>query len=138
MKNYDGNPLTVVRQFSCEQCYKMWWTRVRTIKQVFFCVNNKRKRKLKMLFLKVSKCKSCKNKYDPIPVDLEYGVGFFECECSNRFTGKSQMGHTSRCHDCMALCKPKYIINKRDDNRVRRSSKAHHCDMCKKFRILIF
>lgn len=54
IKGYDGNPLTVVRQFSCRQCLKAWWTRVRVFKQV-------------------SKCKKCYVKYDPIPADLEFG-----------------------------------------------------------------
>lgn len=54
MKGYDGNPMTVVRQFSCRQCYKAWWTRVRVYKQV-------------------SRCKKCFVKYDPIPTDLEFG-----------------------------------------------------------------
>lgn len=112
MKNYDHRgPLTVVRQFSCEKCKKMWWTRVRSIKQV-------------------SKCKKCKTKYDAIPCDLEFGCGHFECECSNKFTGKIQMGKSSLCFSCNKKCFPKYIIKKRDDPRPRLTKKSHNCDHC--------
>ncbi|CAF0728170.1 unnamed protein product [Brachionus calyciflorus] len=114
IKGYDGQPLTIVRQFSCKECQKAWWTRVRAFKQV-------------------SRCKRCFVKYDPIPVDLEFGCGYFECEhCDNKFMGKIQQGHKAKCYDCQTECYPKYIINKLNDPNLRlfRSGKKHSCQFC--------
>ncbi|RNA33130.1 hypothetical protein BpHYR1_037068 [Brachionus plicatilis] len=111
MKGYDGNPMTVVRQFSCKQCYKSWWTRVRVFKQV-------------------SRCKKCYVKYDPIPTDLEFGCGYFECKlCDNSFLGKIQFGRSSKCFTCQKDCFPKYIINRVNDPNFR-SGKKHSCQIC--------
>lgn len=58
---------TVIRQFSCQKCYRSWWRRVRTKKQV-------------------SRCKKCKVKYDAIEPENEFGVGQFRCQrCNNEF-----------------------------------------------------
>ena len=67
INGYDGEPLTVVRQFSCECCKRVWWKRVRVCKQV-------------------SSCTRCKIRYDPIAADKEFGFGQFNClNCSKTF-----------------------------------------------------
>lgn len=41
------------------------------------------------------------------------------------------MGHHSPCFQCRGPCLPKYIINRRDDDRIRvHSVNRHHCDIC--------
>ncbi|XP_045156455.1 shiftless antiviral inhibitor of ribosomal frameshifting protein homolog [Mercenaria mercenaria] len=119
-----------VRQYGCKQDDNMWWRRVPSRKPV-------------------SKCKRCKQKYEPIPREQEWGWARFECVCGHKFnafammdrsllgpryTGKSQ----SLCYRCMSqLCEPIQILppmkpkkNEREggDGQRRRPRKyTHRC-----------
>jgi len=113
INGYDGEPLTVVRQFSCECCKRVWWKRVRVCKQV-------------------SSCTRCKIRYDPIAADKEFGFGQFNClNCSKTFIGYIQMGHTSPCYGCKTQCFPSYILQKKESVRSDiRTGNKHSCDSC--------
>jgi ribosomal protein L24E len=36
-------------------------------------------------FFQVSKCKLCKQKYDPVPSKYEWGWAAYQCECGRAF-----------------------------------------------------
>ncbi len=77
-----GGMRTTVRQFACEGCKKTWWRKVPDRKEV-------------------SKCFGCNIWYDPIPKDMEWGLGAFSCDCGHIFIGFAQTGVTSsECYNC--------------------------------------
>lgn len=92
-----------VRQYGCQPDDNMWWRRVPSRKPV-------------------SQCKRCRQKYEPIPRDQEWGWARFECICGHKFNAfgmmdKSLLGaryagkSQSLCYTCMSqLCEPIQIL----------------------------
>ncbi|KAK3576414.1 hypothetical protein CHS0354_026751 [Potamilus streckersoni] len=99
-----------VRQFGCESCDKVWWRRVPIRKMV-------------------SRCKSCKKKFDAIPREDEWGLAKYICsKCSNEFTGYGAMGRTmSPCYSCNNLCTPAEILPPFTNRPRRKSWNVHSC-----------
>ncbi|CAL1528717.1 unnamed protein product [Lymnaea stagnalis] len=98
-----------VRQFACQGCSRSWWMKVPERKEV-------------------SKCHRCKIRYDPIPKDMEWGVGKFVCDCGNEFTGFAQMGVTSsECYECGLLVPVDQMLPPRKD-RPRKTKTPHSCN----------
>ena len=99
---------TIVRQFACRSCYRAWWRRVRVSKQV-------------------SNCARCRNKYDPIPFEKEFGVAEFKCPCSNQFYQWCAKDGFSVCKRCGHMCAAgKILVNSRQNgqqNSVRGQDK---------------
>ncbi|XP_055872046.1 uncharacterized protein LOC106078006 [Biomphalaria glabrata] len=91
------------RQFACRVCVRCWWRVVPGRK-------------------KISKCRQCKIKYEPIPRDKEWGTGEFECHninCLYTFRAAAIMGVTECvCHHCNHTVRVKRITpprNRRED-----------------------
>lgn len=98
-----------VRQFACQGCNRSWWMKVPERKEV-------------------SKCHRCKTKYDPIPKDMEWGLGKFLCDCGNEFTGFAQMGVTSsECYECGLMVTVDQMLPPRKD-RPRKTKTPHSCN----------
>ncbi|CAC5379406.1 unnamed protein product [Mytilus coruscus] len=103
---------SIVRQFACEQCDNVWWWRVPIRKQV-------------------SKCRKCKQKYDPIPRENEWGWAAFDCNnCGKRFSAHGEMNVTiCRCYKCGNNVRyPTCINHGRVNKRNRRSGSGHSCE----------
>lgn len=101
------------RQFACEACDNVWWTRV-----------PKRK--------PVSKCKKCRRKFDPIHEDEEYGWATFRCDCGNEFSGYGQKNVTrSECYSCHSMALAVSVrppeARKNPKSRSRHSCNAPDC-----------
>ncbi|KAK0052763.1 UPF0515 protein [Biomphalaria pfeifferi] len=91
------------RQFACRDCERCWWRVVPGRK-------------------KISKCRQCHVKYEPIPKDKEWGTGEFECHntnCLYTFRAAAIMGVTECvCHHCNHTVRVKRITpprNRRED-----------------------
>ncbi|KAI8777659.1 UPF0515 protein C19orf66 isoform X1 [Biomphalaria glabrata] len=98
-----------IRQFACKKCNKYWWRRVPARKEV-------------------SKCNNCKVRYEPIPTDLEWGVGKFICVCGNEFPGFGQMGITlSPCYNCGEMVPIHHMLPPRK-NISRKTKAPHSCN----------
>ena len=97
------------RQFACEKCQKSWWDDVPARKPV-------------------SRCKRCRQKYDALARDKEFGVGIHKCDCGHKFSGRTSYGVTSPCYKCEAHVLPKIIPN-RDDIK-KRTNRKHNCKEC--------
>ncbi|XP_076465622.1 shiftless antiviral inhibitor of ribosomal frameshifting protein homolog isoform X1 [Babylonia areolata] len=101
-----------VRLFACQPCDRYWWRKVPSRKEV-------------------SRCRVCKQKYDPVPKEEEWGLGEFVCVCDNVFLGKAWMSHTkSPCYKCGFHASPVQILppTKRSGPRPRKSGYRHSCD----------
>lgn len=99
------------RQFACQPCDKVWWRKVPGRKMV-------------------SRCPTCKNKYDALAKDLEWGWAKFQCQCGNEFHGFGAMNKTyCACYGCGRFCYPVEIMPpfKRARGRGRRSRNQHSC-----------
>ena len=102
------------RQFGCRRCYRSWWKRVRVRKPV-------------------SKCKSCRIKYDALPKDKEYGVAEFLCpNCRHTFLGRGRVTTTSPCNKCDAQCEVIGIVIDTKDARRRSKIAEFVCSTCGK------
>jgi len=102
-----------VRQFACQPCDQPWWKRVPANKQV-------------------SKCPVCRQKFEALPRDKEWGIGVFSCPgCNSQFHGWIQMGHYSTCNRCKMHVFPSRILppNERS-NEPRRRQNVHSCECC--------
>ncbi|KAG9278991.1 repressor of yield of DENV protein [Astyanax mexicanus] len=102
---------SVIHQFACETCDQVWWRRV-----------PQRKR--------VSRCRRCKKKYDPVPPHKMWGIAEFFClNCSRSFKGFGRMDIGSPCYICRSIILPTQILpprrNMRDQGPRRRQQ--HSC-----------
>ncbi|KAH9488591.1 hypothetical protein Btru_061703 [Bulinus truncatus] len=81
------------RLFACQTCERCWWKKVPSRKQV-------------------STCYKCKERYDPIPRDKEWGNGQFRCgHCGHEFNTPATMGMTiSLCHRCNYPVEPYKVL----------------------------
>ncbi|XP_052250862.1 shiftless antiviral inhibitor of ribosomal frameshifting protein homolog [Dreissena polymorpha] len=120
-----------IRQFSCEQCDHMWWRKVPTRKPV-------------------SRCNTCRNRFDPLPCDKEWGWAKFICpNCGNEFNQfgamdvsllrnmQGQMLHgTSKCLCFGAGCYPPTLVEPTEIMPpIRRPSRnVVHCSAYNCFR----
>lgn len=52
------------------------------------------------------------------------------CYLAYLYSGRAQMGKTSRCYACNTECHPSFILNKRDDVRIRLTRNRHSCSFC--------
>jgi len=95
----DNDTLNIVRQFSCQECYRAWWKRVRIRKQV-------------------STCSRCKKKYDALPFSKEFGIAEFRCQqCSHEFYHWSAKEDLSTCKICNNTVKPVKILPQTQNTR---------------------
>ncbi|XP_078579785.1 shiftless antiviral inhibitor of ribosomal frameshifting protein-like [Branchiostoma floridae x Branchiostoma japonicum] len=102
------------RQFGCAPCDSTWWKRVFQHKPV-------------------SRCNKCQVKYDPIPKDMEYGIGKFTCQhCGNTFTGWAQYNKPADCHNCnnVQVFPTEGSIGPRQSGPRMRTRNVHSCGMC--------
>ena len=95
----ENDTLNIVRQFSCQDCYRSWWKRVRIRKQV-------------------STCSRCKKKYDALPFSKEFGIAEFRChQCSHEFYHWSAKEDLSTCKICNNTVKPIKILPQTQNSR---------------------
>ncbi|KAL3888722.1 hypothetical protein ACJMK2_001085 [Sinanodonta woodiana] len=76
----------------------------------------------------VSKCKLCRQKYDAIPRENEYGWARHTCNnCGNEFHGFGAMNRTrSPCYNCWNVCTPVEVVPP-FKRRRRRTRNKHSC-----------
>ncbi|KAL8570804.1 hypothetical protein ACOMHN_006954 [Nucella lapillus] len=97
------------RLFACGPCDKYWWRKVPARKEV-------------------SKCKSCKVKYDPVPQHEEWGLGEFVCVCGHIFYGSAWMNHTeSPCYKCGFHASPRQILPPTRPHEQKDKRAGHSC-----------
>ncbi|XP_052795421.1 shiftless antiviral inhibitor of ribosomal frameshifting protein homolog [Mya arenaria] len=113
-----------IRQFTCQECDNMWWRKVPTRKPV-------------------ARCHLCREKFDPLARNKEFGLAKFVCACGNAFRAfgamdVSALGHNMlgkskcMCYSCMQnLCEPVEILppfkgREREDGRARHRY-THKC-----------
>ncbi|MCJ8746087.1 hypothetical protein PDJAM_G00137750 [Pangasius djambal] len=102
---------SVEHQFACELCDKSWWRRV-----------PERKR--------VSRCRRCKRKYDPVPPNKMWGIAEFLCpNCARSFKGFGRMDLGSPCYSCRFIVMPTRILPPRK-NLMDRGLRRRHQHSC--------
>ncbi|KAI5620903.1 repressor of yield of DENV protein-like, partial [Silurus asotus] len=102
---------SVEHQFACEMCDKSWWRKV-----------PERKR--------VSRCRLCRQKYEPVPADKMWGIAEFMCPyCTRSFKGFGRMDLGSPCYICRSIVMPTRILPPRK-NLVNRGIRKRHQHSC--------
>ncbi|XP_076102340.1 uncharacterized protein LOC143071723 isoform X1 [Mytilus galloprovincialis] len=96
------------RQFACEQCDHFWWRKVPMSKEV-------------------SSCNSCKQKYDPVPREFEWGWATYNCDCGHEFSGAGQKCTSAPCYKCERSVHPT-VIRPFWKRRGRKTDNQHCCD----------
>ncbi|XP_030646051.1 shiftless antiviral inhibitor of ribosomal frameshifting protein homolog [Chanos chanos] len=98
---------SALHQFACAPCDTDWWRLV-----------PERKR--------VSRCKRCKQKYDPVPAGKMWGIAEFHClHCTRTFKGFGRMDVGSPCYTCRNIILPGQILPPRK-NMIRSKTKHEH------------
>mmetsp|Transcript_15809 Transcript_15809/g.61778 ORF Transcript_15809/g.61778 Transcript_15809/m.61778 type:complete len:185 (-) Transcript_15809:1050-1604(-) len=104
-----------LRQFGCRPCgERSWWKEVPTMKPV-------------------SRCSKCRTRYDPVPVEQEWGFGKFRCStCSNVWTNRSaKRSLPQKCRKCGTMVAADSIREPPRGPAVRRSTARHRCAGCR-------
>lgn len=96
------------RQFACKDCDRAWWRKVPLRKEV-------------------SECRRCKQKYDPVPREYEWGWATYHCVCGNEFSGSGQKNTSAPCYECEESVFPSEIKPFRK-RRHRKTNNNHCCD----------
>lgn len=87
----------IQRLFACLACDRFWWRQVPERKQV-------------------SRCRSCKKRYEAVPRDQEWGSAEYICQiCNNSFRHFGQMGLAAPCYRCRIVVLPIHIIPPQQD-----------------------
>ncbi|KAG7460320.1 hypothetical protein MATL_G00219980 [Megalops atlanticus] len=106
-----GHAPSALHQFACHTCDLDWWRRV-----------PQRKR--------VSRCRQCKRKYDPVPADKMWGLAEFHCPtCMRVFRGFGRMDVGSPCYTCRSIITPTQILppRRRQGGAGLRRQNPHSC-----------
>ena len=105
-----------LRQFACAPCDNVWWRVVSTYKSV-------------------SRCYTCRIRYDALPREFEFGIGLYTCSgCGKEFKSKCTAQTDCPCFDCETLVSKPFIHPKFNRTRVAtdrsRPRHKHCCDKC--------
>lgn len=101
-----------VRQFGCGPCKYTWWKLVDRIKPV-------------------SRCTRCRIRYDPVPVDQQFGYGRFVCECGHTWTNMSSSNTLQqKCFACGKMVSLQKFAEPPSVKRASTSGLKHSCAGC--------
>ena len=70
-------------------------------------------------------------RYDALPRDMEFGIGWFTCDCGNRFRSRCTATTECTCHNCHQLVSKPYIHPKNKTTSSHTPRHRHTCADCK-------